>query len=165
MIDQLQQLGVNPNQIRRVWAFSQRAWGRAQPRMRPTDKVGSALRDYAGAVIEWDFHVAPAVLAEAPSSTTVLLVLDPCLFAQPTDTGSWHQRTGTPLQRPRTAQVTELGVAPLHPPTGRSFPGSGYRPWVDPTQGTSTEDAIRLMTEIMSADAHLQRSVRLLPPL
>jgi hypothetical protein len=165
MIDQLHHLGVSAASIRRVWAFSERGWGRAYPRMQPTDEAGSALRDYAGAVIEWDYHVAPAVLVEGPSNTTVLLVLDPCLFRHPADPDLWHQRAGTPRHLPRTAQVTELGVAPLHPATGHSFPGSGYRPWADPTPGTSTEDAIDLMLEIMGADAALQRPVRPLPPL
>lgn len=113
MIDQLQQLGVNPNQIRRVWAFSRRAWGRAHPRMGPTDESGNALRDYAGRVVEWDYHVAPAVLAGGPGGTPVLRVLDPSLLGHPAGTDLWHQRAGTPLQQAMTAQVTELGVAPL----------------------------------------------------
>jgi hypothetical protein len=165
MIDQLQQLGVNPQQIRRVWAFSQRAWGRALPRMGATDESGCPLLDYAGRVIEWDYHVAPAVLAEEPSGTTVSSVLDPSLLGNPAGMDLWHQRAGTPLQLALTAQVTELGVAPLHPATGQQLPGSGYRPWADPPNQTPSTDADRLMMEIMLADVNLQRPARPLPPL
>jgi hypothetical protein len=45
------------------------------------------------------------------------------------------------------------------------MPGSGYRPWADPTPRTATQDAIRLMTLLMVADTNLQRLPRPLPPL
>jgi hypothetical protein len=163
MIDHLRQLGVDPSQIRRTWAFAERAFDPARPRMPPTDETGSAFRDYAGVVIEWDYHVAPAVFAEALDHTTILVVLDPSLLGNPAGTDAWHRRTGTPLHLPRTAQVTELGVAPLHPATGYSFPGSGYRPWADPPN--TTQDAEALMDDLMRAEPALNRPARLLPLL
>src|SRR5262249_135199 len=39
MIDQLHHLGVSASSSRRVWAFSERAWGHAHPRMRPIDEA------------------------------------------------------------------------------------------------------------------------------
>jgi hypothetical protein len=164
MIEQLQHLGVNSNQIRRVWAFAERAFGVARAKMQPTDVAGNRLCDYRGVVIEWDFHVAPAVLVEGPNNSTVLLVLDPCLLGHPAGTDFWHRRTGTPLHLPATAQVTELGVAPVRPATGNPFPGSGYRPWRDPGIPAS-QDAVRLMDDIMNADATLHRPTRPLPLL
>jgi hypothetical protein len=165
MIDHLQHLGVSATHIHRVWAFAERAFGPGRPKMQPIDETGNLLRDYLGVVIEWDFHAAPAVLAEAPNNTTALVVLDPGLFGHPSDPDTWYRRTGTPLHLPRTAQVTELGVAPMHPASGRPFPGSGYRPWADPILRTVTHDAIELMEALMRAAAGSRRPPRPLPLL
>jgi hypothetical protein len=132
--------------------------------MRPTDDAGLPLRDYAGRVIEWDYHIGPAVLAGVPTGSTVLVVLDPGLLGHPAGTGLWHQRAGTPLQHPTTAQVTELGVAPVHPATGNAFPGSGYRPWADPPSSLAF-DAEAVIVELMDADPSSNRLARPLPPL
>jgi hypothetical protein len=165
MIDQLRQLGLSPGQVRRAWAFSERAFGRAGPRMRPTTEGGSPLLDYQGAVIEFDYHVAPGVLVEGPGGAPGLRVLDPSLLGHPAEVDLWHQRAGTPLQFPLSAQVTALGVPPIHPGTGRPFPGSGYRPWADPQPRTPAHDAETVMVDIMVADAMLGRPARPLPLL
>src|SRR5262249_3669388 len=48
MIDRLLQLGVGRDQVRRAWAFSERAVNRAGVKMRPTSEDGSPFLDYAG---------------------------------------------------------------------------------------------------------------------
>jgi hypothetical protein len=106
MIDRLLQLGVDRVLIRRAWAFSERAAQRAGLEMRPTGEDGSALRDYAGSVIEFDYHVAPALLAEGAGGGTEWRVLDPLLLAHPVDRDAWHQRVGTRLGRVWAAQTS-----------------------------------------------------------
>ena len=168
MIDGLQLLGLKPDQIRRVWAFSERAFGLGGPRMRPTTEGGSPLRDYTGAVIDFDYHVAPAVFVEGPGGSPVLQVLDPSLVGRPVEGDVWHHCAGTPLHRPRAAQITDLGPPgqpPVQPASGNPFSGSGYRPWADPQPMTASQDAEALMIRLMAADANLGRPPRPLPPL
>jgi hypothetical protein len=153
------------DQIRRVWAFSERAVDARASRMRPTSEGGSLLRDYAGVVVEFDYHVAVAVLAEGSQGRTILQVLDPSLAGHPVEVDLWHQRAGTPRQLSLSAQVTELGIPPLHPGTGRPFPGSGYRPWPDPRLMTPSQDARALMLDLMAPDSTVGRPARPLPVL
>jgi hypothetical protein len=165
MIDRLLQLGVSRAEIRRAWAFSERASNRAAPRMRPTDEGGAPLRDYAGAAIEFDYHVAPAVLVEVPGGGTEWRVLDPALFAGPAELDGWHQRVGTPLHLPLSAQFTDLGLPPLHPGTAQPFPGTGYLPGRDPSRVSVTRAAETEMIVIMREDTSRGRPERPLPPL
>jgi hypothetical protein len=165
MIDRLLQLGVGQAQIRKAWAFSERAVTRAGLKMRPTKEDGSLLLDYAGVVLEFDYHVAPAILVEAPGGGTGWRVLDPALLSGPADVDLWHQRVGIPAQVPLSAQLTELGIPPVHPGTGMPFPGSGYRPGLDPQLQSTSRHAAAVMREIMRANGRLGRPARPLPQL
>jgi hypothetical protein len=69
---------------------------------------------------------------------------------------------GTPLQLPMSAQITELGVPPLHPGTGHPFPGTGYRPGPDPNVPLG-QDALRRTLDIMAPDWGTHRPARPLP--
>jgi hypothetical protein len=165
MIDRLLQLGVGRDLVRRTWAFSQRAVNPAGFKLRPTSEDGSPFFDYAGVVIEFDYHVAPAVLAEAPSGGPEWRVLDPTLLSGPAGVDLWHQRVGTPLLVPLSAQFTELGVPPIHPGTGSPFTGSGYWPGPDPQGRSAWQDALDVMVGIMLPDVPSGRPPRPLPSL
>lgn len=165
MIEQLLQLGVRQDQIRRVWAFSARAFSPQAARMLPVKEDGLPFLDYHGALVEFDYHVAPVVLTEQADGTSNWRALDPSLLDGPAPVDVWHQRTGTPLHLPLTSQTTELGVAPLHPSTGQPFPGSGYAPRPDPATMTVSRHADEEMDYRMSAEPSRNRPVRPLPHL
>jgi hypothetical protein len=165
MIDELLRLGISPDRIRRVWAFSERAFDGRASRMRPTGEDGLPFLEYNGAVIEFDYHVAPAVIVEEADGSQVLRVFDPSLVNHPVPVAVWHRRVGTPIQFPLTAQTTELGLAPIDPRTGVPFPGSGYWPGSDPRGATASDYAEDVMDQIMTANAALGRPPRPLPQL
>lgn len=165
MLEQLERLGVSRDKLRRVWGFSERAFDLKAVRMRPVDETGAFLLNFAGVVVEFDYHVAVGILVLQADGSEELAVFDPSLFLTPATLDEWLDRTGVPMHRPNVAQVTELGVAPTHPATGVVLPGGGYWPYPLPPGFSPSQHASREMARFMSADRSLQRPARPLPKL
>ena len=165
MVDRLLLLGVPADSIRRLWAFAERAFSPTAPKMLPTTEDGQPLLDWSGTLVEWDYHVAVAVVVVGPSGANEMRVIDPALFCGPTERVEWHRRTGTPTHLSLAAQTCELGVAPRHPASGQPFPNGDYRPWPGPFGTTPSLDAGDVMEALTSEFVGQGRPARPYPVL
>ncbi len=124
MVRRLLALGLVP---RKVWTIAQ---GRHDPLwVNPPGRPG--------AVIRWDFHVAPTLPVADQSGAIRELVFDPALFDGPVAMEAWRDAQH---DTPRVIQ-TALGEPPVP-----AWGGSGYWPLPDPAGGME-EHARALMEE------------------
>jgi WXG100 family type VII secretion target len=96
--------------------------------------------DYAGREVKWVYHVAPVIQVRQPDGSVVEMIIDPSIASGPVTMEEWKR-----IMQDRKAhtQVTQPGRAPINPYSTPPvpFPGSGYWPGPDPSNGF--DDAAR----------------------
>ncbi len=113
MVRRLLGLGLVP---RKVWTIARG----------PEDRLWVNPQGRPGAVIAWDFHLAPTLAVEEAGGAVRELVFDPALFGGPVAIEAWADAQHDTPRVIRTA----LGEPPV-PEWG----GSGYWPLPDPERG------------------------------
>lgn len=95
-------------------------------------------------LVEWKYHVAPALRVRGANGKQFWAVIDPSMFKGPVTITTWRDAQRKPGSRYLPyVTVTAPGVAPKDP-SGRRLPGHGYWPGLDPKEGP-TRHAVATM--------------------
>lgn len=130
MIQRMQSKGLKPY---KVWSFAN------------GDPLHVKTPHVRGGVVEWKYHVAPALRVRGADGKQSWVVIDPSMFKAPVSLAAWRKAQTKPGSRYQPyVTVTALGVAPKDA-TGKRLMGTGYWPGPDPKEGADRHAAAKMV--------------------